>query len=135
MTGSHRANLRILIVDSIPTTRRVVKTLFRQSGYRTFVEAGDTDTALDALKNGDIDLIVSDSLEDDAGLLLLKGVQKHPQYRDIPFLMVTSDSKEESVARTVKGSRVNLIVKPFTGKALSEKIDSLLASGDKKKAG
>ena len=116
-------NMKILVVDDFSTLRRINKNLLRQLGYSNIVEADDGTTALQKLKEEQIDFVVSDwNMPKMTGLELLKSVRKDEQLKDTPFLMVTAESEKEKVVEAVKAGVNNYVVKPFTADTLKEKI-------------
>lgn len=128
---------KILVVVDFAPMRRVVKTLLRQSGYKTFVEAEGQSEGFEALKaNKNISLVVSDwKMEQGSGLGLLSLIRDDKALRSLPLLMVTSENDKQVTLEAMKPySDSQYIVKPFTGKALEEKIHTLLRAkaGEKK---
>ena len=122
-----KPNMKILIVDDFPTMRRIVKTLFKQSGFTNFLEAEDGEEAYDTLKkNPDIEFIVSDwNMPKMTGLEFLKTVRADPKFKHLPFLMVTAEAEKENIIEAVKSGVSNYIVKPFTGTTLQEKLGKI----------
>jgi len=119
-------NMKILVVDDFSTMRRINKNLLRQLGYTNIEEADDGSTALQRLKQGDIDFVVSDwNMPKMAGIELLKAVRGDEKLKDTPFLMVTAESDKEKVVEAVKAGVNNYVVKPFTAETLKEKIGKI----------
>ena len=119
-------NMKILVVDDFSTMRRINKSLLRQLGYTNIEEADDGSTALQRLKQGDIDFVVSDwNMPKMEGIELLKAVRGDEKLKDTPFLMVTAESDKEKVVEAVKAGVNNYVVKPFTAETLKEKIKKI----------
>ena len=119
-------NMKILVVDDFSTMRRINKSLLRQLGYTNIEEADDGSTALQRLKQGDIDFVVSDwNMPKMEGIELLKAVRGDEKLKDTPFLMVTAESDKEKVVQAVKAGVNNYVVKPFTAETLKEKIKKI----------
>ena len=119
-------NMKILVVDDFSTMRRINKSLLRQLGYTNIEEADDGSTALQRLKQGDIDFVVSDwNMPKMEGIELLKAVRGDEKLKDTPFLMVTAESDKEKVVEAVKAGVNNYVVKPFTAETLKEKIGKI----------
>lgn len=132
-----KSDMKILVVDDFPTMRRIVKTLLRQNGYSSFVEAEDGDHALSVLKaTPDVEFIISDwSMPKTTGLEFLKAVRADAKFKHIPFLMVGAEAEKESMAEATKWGVSSHVVKPFTGAALGEKITKIFQTPGIKKAG
>ncbi len=90
-------------------------------------EASDGSSALRKLRDGKFGLVVSDwTMEPMTGLQLLKEVRSDDKLKDIPFIMVTAESKTENVIAAKQAGVSNYIVKPFNAATLKSKISSVL---------
>jgi len=122
-------NMRFLVVDDFATMRKVVRNLLKQLGYENIVEAEDGTMALKSLRSQHFDFIICDwNMPNMSGYELLKAVKGDSALKDIPFLMVTAEALQENVVEAVKAGVDGYIVKPFTAKVLSEKIEKIFAS-------
>jgi two-component system chemotaxis response regulator CheY len=119
-------NMKVLVVDDFATMRRIVKNVLKQIGFSDIVEADDGATALDVLKENQIDLIVSDwNMPKMTGLDLLKTVRGDESTKEIPFLMVTAEAQKDNVLQAVQAGVSNYIVKPFTADGVKEKLTQI----------
>ena len=115
--------MRVLVVDDFSTMRRIVKNTLRQIGFTNIEEAEDGQKAYDRLSTEKFDFVVSDwNMPNMTGIDLLRKVRATPQIKDIPFLMVTAEAKQENIVEAIKAGVSNYIVKPFTVATLDEKI-------------
>ncbi len=120
-------SLKILVVDDFATMRRIMKNILKQLGYTNITEADDGTTALEELKKGHFDLIISDwNMPKMTGLDLLKLVRSDSQYKDIPFLMVTAEAQKQNVIEAVQAGVSNYVVKPFTAEAIADKLSKII---------
>jgi len=119
-------NMKILVVDDFQTMRRIVKNVLKGLGFTHIVEADNGLRALEILKGEKIDFIVSDwNMPEMPGIELLKTIRSSEEWKDLPFLMVTSEGKREQVIEAVKNRVNNYVVKPFTPATLEEKIRNI----------
>jgi two-component system, chemotaxis family, chemotaxis protein CheY len=119
-------SMKILLVDDFATMRRIVKNILKQLGYENICEADDGSTAVDVLKTEKIGLIISDwNMPKMQGIELLKVVRASEEWKDIPFLMVTAEGKQEQVLEAVKNKVNNYIIKPFSPEVLIEKLNKI----------
>ena len=115
--------IKILIVDDFSTMRRIVRNVLSQLGFTNLDEAEDGRAALDKLKNGAYQLVVSDwNMPKMMGIDLLKAVRADPTLKTLPFLMVTAESQKENVIEAVQAGVSNYIVKPFTAETMEQKL-------------
>jgi two-component system chemotaxis response regulator CheY len=57
------------------------------------------------------------------GIDLLRAVRADPQYKGIPFLMVTAEAQKENIIEAAKAGVSNYIIKPFTASGLEQKLE------------
>lgn len=120
-------NMKILVVDDFSTMRRIIKNILREIGYSNVEEADDGSTALEKLKGGGFDFVVTDwNMPIMPGIELLKAIRLDPVLKETPVLMVTAEAAKENVVIAVQAGVNNYIVKPFTAAALKERIDLIL---------
>ncbi|HEY4706967.1 MAG TPA: chemotaxis response regulator CheY [Thermodesulfobacteriota bacterium] len=120
-------NMKILVVDDFSTMRRIIKNILREIGYNNVDEADDGTTALEKLRAGKFDFVVTDwNMPNMPGIELLKVIRSDDALKDMPVLMVTAEAAKENVVTAVQAGVNNYIVKPFTAAALKERIDLIL---------
>ncbi|MBP9753022.1 MAG: response regulator [Proteobacteria bacterium] len=118
---------RVLIVDDYRTMLRIIGNLLRQLGFENIEEATDGQAALEVLAGSQIDFILSDwNMEPMSGLELLKNVRSNERTKNIPFIMITAESKAENVIAAKQAGVNNYIVKPFNAVTLKQKLASVL---------
>ena len=118
--------LNILIVDDVSTMRRIIKNLLGDLGFINTQEAVDGDSALPLLRNGNIDLLITDwNMPGMSGIELLKSVRADEKLSDLPVLMLTAESNRGQIIEAAQAGVNGYIVKPFTALTLKEKIDKI----------
>lgn len=116
-------NMRVLIVDDYKTMLRIVGNLLKQLGFQHIDEATDGKMALEKLKDHKYGMIISDwNMEPMTGYDLLKAVRADETYKNVPFIMVTAESKPENVKAAVQAGVTNYIIKPFNANTLKSKL-------------
>ena len=121
-------NMPILIVDDYKTMLKIIRNLLKQLGFGNVEEATDGDAALQKIRNKNYGLVISDwNMEPMSGLQLLKEIRLDAKLKDVPFIMVTAESKTENVIAAKEAGVNGYIVKPFTAATLKSKIDTVLA--------
>jgi two-component system chemotaxis response regulator CheY len=120
-------SINILIVDDYKTMLRIVRNLLKQIGFDNVEEANDGQEALIKLRAGNFGLVISDwNMEPMTGLDLLKEVRADARLKNLPFIMVTAESKTENVIAAKQAGVSNYIVKPFNAETLKDKIEKVL---------
>ncbi len=119
----------VLIVDDYKTMLKIINNLLRQLGFENIDEATDGRMAYEMLAKKKYSIIISDwNMEPVSGLELLKKVRSNPIVKDIPFVMVTAESKTENILAAKQAGVSNYIVKPFNAATLKEKLVACLGS-------
>ncbi len=122
-------NLQVLVVDDYATMRRIIRNLLTQIGFSRIEEATDGADALTKLRAGTFGLVISDwNMEPMTGLQLLKEVRADVRLKDMPFIMVTAESKTENVVAAKQAGVNNYIVKPFNADTLKKKIEAVIGT-------
>jgi two-component system chemotaxis response regulator CheY len=116
----------VLIVDDYKTMLRIVKNLLNQIGFENVDEATDGSMALTKLKEKRYGLVISDwNMEPMSGYELLQKVRATDSLKNLPFIMVTAESKTDNVIAAKQAGVNNYIVKPFNAETLKSKIDQV----------
>jgi two-component system chemotaxis response regulator CheY len=124
-------NMNVLVVDDYKTMLRIVRNLLKQLGFNNVDEATDGSVALQKLRDKKYGLVISDwNMEPMSGLQLLKEVRADSRLGDIPFIMVTAESKSENVVAAKEAGVTNYIIKPFNAETLKQKLTAVLGNFD-----
>jgi len=120
-------DLKFLIVDDFSTMRRIVRGLLKEMGCNNADEAEDGVVALNMLKSGKYDFVVSDiNMPNMNGFDLLKAVKADEGLKHLPVLMVTAEARKEDIVLAAQSGAAGYIVKPFTKATLEEKVQKIL---------
>ena len=124
---SNPLDMKFLIVDDFSTMRRIVRGLLKEIGYANAEEAEDGAVALNMLKNGKFDFVVSDiNMPNMNGFDLLNAIKKDDTLKHLPVLMVTAEARKEDIVRAAQEGAAGYIVKPFTKATLEEKVQKIM---------
>ncbi len=119
-------NLKFLIVDDFSTMRRIVRNLLKELGYTNADEAEDGVVALQKLKGGNFQFVVSDwNMPNMTGIDLLRNIRADAELKHLPVLMVTAEAKKENIIEAAQAGASGYVVKPFTAATLEEKLNKV----------
>ncbi len=119
----------ILVVDDYKTMIRIIRNLLKQIGFENVDEASSGEMAYEMIRTKNYGLIISDwNMEPMTGYELLQKVRADHSLAEIPFIMVTAESKTENVVAARQAGVNHYIVKPFNAAILKAKIDSVFSS-------
>lgn len=115
---------RILIIDSVESTRKILRSILKNLKCNKIYEAADGECALTLLENKDIDLILCEwILPKMSGLDLLQRVRNDLIWADLPFIIITSVDKEK-IESAIKAKVSQFVIKPFNANTLFSKIQA-----------
>ena len=121
------SKIKFLVVDDFSTMRRIVRNLLKELGFTNVEEAEDGAIALQKLKAGSFDFVVSDwNMPNMDGLTLLQTVRADPALKHLPVLMITAEAKKENIIAAAQAGASGYIVKPFTKATLEDKLLHIL---------
>jgi len=125
----------VLIVDDSAAIRKILQRVLRQTDIPIgrVIEAGDGVEALAALKDAEIaqeptvGLILCDiNMPNMDGLELLSKLKAHPDWKDLPVVMVSTEGSQTKVLEAVGLGAAGYVRKPFTADQIKEKLTAIL---------
>lgn len=119
----------VLIVDDSNTMRKIVSRALRQAGidFSTILEAGDGQEALDVLSANNVDVILSDiNMPNMNGLEFLKAKSEIAAIKDIPVVMISTETGADIIDEAKSYGAKGAIKKPFTPELINETLGALL---------
>lgn len=101
----------ILVVDDAVTTRELERQILEAGGYDAEVASNGLD-ALDKIKTGKYDLIISDiQMPEMDGLQLVRELRQSKQYGELPVVLVTGLGSEEDVRKGMEAGATAYFIK------------------------
>jgi PAS domain S-box-containing protein len=126
------AEERVLVIDNSPSDLKFLRdVVLRPRGYTVF-SARDGEAGLQAALEHKPDLIIMKRrLPKLSSLEVIEALQK--KGNDIPFILVASESSEQAVRRALRLGVRDYIVKPFSGEAMLQTVERVLAEERQKR--
>jgi two-component system, chemotaxis family, chemotaxis protein CheY len=121
--------VNILIVDDSAAIRKILQRVLGQANVpiSQVFEAGDGVQALEVLKSNPIGLVLSDiNMPNMDGLQLLSNVRAVEEWKNIPFVMITTEGSHAKVLEAVQLGASGYVRKPFTPDQIKEKLAGLV---------
>ncbi len=124
--------MRALVVDDSRAVRMMLKRMLAEAGFDELYEAGDGKEALERLDEiGAPDVILVDwNMPEMNGLDLVRAVRSDAERRDVPIVMVTTETEINQVVRALAAGANEYVMKPFTKEIITDKLDLLGISED-----
>jgi two-component system chemotaxis response regulator CheY len=104
--------------------RNIVKNTFTELKIPCeYLEAENGRKALQILETNKVSLIFLDwNMPEMDGMEFLKKVRSMPDYKELPIIMVTSESAKYNVVEALQNGATDYIVKPVREKVFMEKV-------------
>ncbi|MFC7359156.1 response regulator transcription factor [Nocardioides astragali] len=114
---------KVLVVDDDATVREVVVDYLRNAGHEVH-EAADGAGALDAVRQGETDLLVLDVMM--PGLDGLEVCRRLRLHSDVPIVLLTALGSEQDRVVGLEIGADDYVTKPFSPRELVLRVDSIL---------
>lgn len=118
----------ILVVDDSVNIRQIICDNLRRLGFSKIETASDANEAFNKLNTQakgptPFTLILSDlNMPGPSGLDFLKQVRENEKFKDIPFIMITTESEKQAVIQAAVSGVSAYIVKPFNLETLTKRL-------------
>lgn len=106
-----------------------MKNCLADLGFKNISEADGGSAALDALKKGGVELVITDwNMPDMMGLDLWRAVRSDPGLSKTPFVIVSSAERQHELFEELCDATSAVVVTPLTRSALDGPLKKLLGS-------
>ncbi len=118
----------ILVVDDSINIRQIICDNLRRLGFTKMETAGDASEAFGKLVNlsktqNPFTLILSDlNMPGPSGIDFLKQVREIEKFKDLPFVLITTESEKQAVIQAALAGVSAYIVKPFNLESLTKRL-------------
>jgi two-component system chemotaxis response regulator CheY len=121
--------MKILLADDNLIMRRIIKGAIETLGYESLEAQNGTEAIAQLRKHkNDIALICLDwNMPNVDGYETLVYIRSKEEYKDIPVLMVTTESEKKNVVKAIQAGADNYLAKPFEREELAKKMAECLA--------
>lgn len=118
---------KILVIDDSASLREVVSIALQGAGYEV-VQAADGKQALDQLDGSRIHLAICDvNMPVMDGISFVKEVKKRQEYRFLPIIMLTTESRESRKQEGQMAGAKAWVVKPFRPEQMLHAVAKLIS--------
>jgi two-component system chemotaxis response regulator CheY len=119
--------MKVLIVDDSSFMRTMLKSLLKQVGLTDVFEASNGEEGLEALRKTPAQLVLLDlHMPVLDGLGFLRAAKADPALKDIPVVVVTSDTEKSQIDEVLKSGACCYMTKPFRVEGLREALSTAL---------
>lgn len=129
-------SFNVLIVDDSNSMRTVIKKIISISGFKIdqCIEAGNGKEALNTLTDNWVDVIISDiNMPEMNGFELLKNLKEDDFLKNIPVILITTESSKERMQDAFNLGANGFIKKPFAPEAVKKILYEVIGVNDEGK--
>jgi two-component system chemotaxis response regulator CheY len=119
----------VLIVDDSATMRALIRKVLVISGFDIgeYFEGANGQEALGVLEHHWVDIILSDvHMPGMDGAALVQALKKHEMWRNIPVVLITTESRPEVINPFLNLGVQDYIQKPFRPETIRKKLTGIL---------
>lgn len=123
--------MKLLSVDDSLIVRKIIKGASDILEFE-LLEAEDGNEGLEVLEKNyeDISLILLDwNMPGMDGYSFLKIIKADDKFKDIPVMMVTTESEQENIVKAIKAGAKHYMIKPFSMEELIKRVLECLGRG------
>ena len=118
---------KILIVDDSKNIRKLLSVILK-NGKHAIIESGDGNEALEKARNERPDLILLDVIiPGKDGITVCREIKADKRTKDIPVIVITSDTSHETRQKAISSGAAAFITKPFEPKDIREAVKKHLS--------
>jgi two-component system, chemotaxis family, chemotaxis protein CheY len=113
-----------LVIDDSRAIRMILGRTLNRFGYEVCSAANGRE-ALDMIgqQNFELSVILVDwNMPEMNGLDFVKTIRADPKYREVPLMMVTTETEIEQMDRALEAGANEYVMKPFTDDAIADKL-------------
>jgi two-component system chemotaxis response regulator CheY len=127
-TSDYLGPFKIMVLEPNPLMRRITVGILRLLGARKIIEMDSVNNAAAYLRQGDVDIVMSEwYLPGSSGVDLVRWLRhEHPDIAFTPFIMMTSQTRLESVTTARNAGITEFVAKPFSAKSLVARIREVI---------
>ena len=118
----------VMVVDDSFTTSKMLSFLLKGEGFNV-VSAENGIDALEKLPFSNIDIIITDlNMPQMDGLELVNSLKKNPDYKEIPVIMLTTESEDSDKQKGFEAGASSYLIKPVPQDVLIKEVKKFLGS-------
>ena len=113
-----------LVIDDSRAIRMILGRTLNRFGYEVCSAANGRE-ALDMIGQQDLTLsviLVDWNMPEMNGLDFVKTIRADPRYREVPLMMVSTETEIEQMYRALEAGANEYVMKPFTDEVIADKL-------------
>ena len=115
--------MRAMVIDDSRAIRLILGNMLKELGFEV-IDAENGAVAIDRLKASEkVDIALVDwNMPEMNGYEFVCAVRKDDAYKDLPLMMVTTETEMSQVVKALEAGANEYVMKPFTKEMITEKL-------------
>jgi two-component system chemotaxis response regulator CheY len=115
--------VRAMVIDDSRAIRLILGKMLKELGFEV-IDAENGAVAIDRLKASEkVDIALVDwNMPEMNGYEFVCAVRKDDAYKDLPLMMVTTETEMSQVVKALEAGANEYVMKPFTKEMITEKL-------------
>jgi two-component system chemotaxis response regulator CheY len=116
--------VRAMVIDDSRAIRLILGKMLKELGFEV-IDAENGAVAIDRLKTSEkkVDIALVDwNMPEMNGYEFVCAVRKDDAYKDLPLMMVTTETEMSQVIKALEAGANEYVMKPFTKEIITEKL-------------
>ena len=115
--------MRAMVIDDSRAIRLILGKMLKELGFEV-IDAENGAVAMDRLKTSEkMDIALVDwNMPEMNGYEFVCEVRKDDAYKDLPLMMVTTETEMSQVVKALEAGANEYVMKPFTKEMITEKL-------------
>jgi two-component system, chemotaxis family, chemotaxis protein CheY len=115
--------VRAMVIDDSRAIRLILGKMLKELGFEV-VDAENGAVAIERLKESEkVDIALVDwNMPEMNGYEFVCAVRKEEAYKDLPLMMVTTETEMSQVVKALEAGANEYVMKPFTKEMITEKL-------------
>lgn len=115
--------MRAMVIDDSRAIRLILGKMLKELGFEV-IDAENGAVAIDRLKASEkVDIALVDwNMPEMNGYEFVCAVRKEDAYKDLPLMMVTTETEMSQVVKALEAGANEYVMKPFTKEMITEKL-------------
>ncbi len=115
--------MRAMVIDDSRAIRLILGKMLKELGFEV-IDAENGAVAMDRLRTSEkVDIALVDwNMPEMNGYEFVCAVRKEEAYKDLPLMMVTTETEMSQVVKALEAGANEYVMKPFTKEMITEKM-------------
>ncbi|MCZ6672060.1 MAG: ATP-binding protein [Verrucomicrobia bacterium] len=114
---------RVLVVDDVRETAKVIEIILRNSGNCTVTHSDHPSKAISQVTSGEIDLVLCETFdESESSFIFCRKLKEDPEFQHVPVILYSAIQDRQTMMKGFEAGAVDYLFKPFFPMELAARV-------------